>query len=106
MLLANSALAPARSGRPATPNGALTHARGRAAPQNKNTRGKVQKSHHASKVMFAEKVQSTMLVLHFPDKKDYKLNFVVRPAPPPAPQPLRVQPLRPTVSRLQPAQRP
>lgn len=42
-----------------------------------NTRGKVQKSHHASKVMFAEKVADTMLVLHFPDKKDYKLNFVV-----------------------------
>jgi hypothetical protein len=37
--------------------------------QNKNTRGKVQKTHHASKVMFAEKVQQTMLVLHFPDKK-------------------------------------
>ena len=48
-----------------------------------NTRGKVQKQHHASKVMFAEKVSDTMLVLHFPDKKDYKLNFVVRAAPPP-----------------------
>ena len=50
--------------------------------------------------MFAEKVQSTMLVLHFPDKKDYKLNFVVRSAPPPSPrmpavlavQPRHVQP--------------
>jgi hypothetical protein len=87
---------------------ARTHARARRpvrfcpALQNKNTRGKVQKTHHASKVMFAEKVQQTMLVLHFPDKKvrdasptrpcaapplpraltqgsrcqDYKLNFV------------------------------
>ena len=51
------------------------------ATQNLNTKGKVQKMHHASKVMFAEKVGLTMLVLHFPDQKDYKLNFVVRLVP-------------------------
>lgn len=58
-----------------------------------NTKGKVQKSHHASKVMFAEKVSTTMLVLHFPDKKDYKLNFVVRCAP------LRLPPASPLPAR-------
>ena len=59
-----------------SPRGSVSDAATSRYSQNKNTRGKIQKQHHASKVMFAEKVGGTMLVLHFPDKKDYKLNFV------------------------------
>lgn len=33
--------------------------------------------------MFAERVGESMLVLHLPDKKEYKLNFVVRALSPP-----------------------